>query len=97
MLGVSAEALRFARVAFRSHGYLVAENLFLRKQLAFYRERNIKARRLPDSARFALLFWSHWFPWRIALVVVKPETLIVGTGQEPTPGTIQRGSGRWVT
>jgi transposase InsO family protein len=24
----------------------------------------------------ALLFWSRWFPWRSALVVVKPETLI---------------------
>src|SRR5215471_5864619 len=76
VLAVWAEALRFARVAFRSHGSLVAENLFLRKQLAFYQERNIKPRRLTDSARFALLFWSHWFPWRSALMVVKPETLI---------------------
>ena len=42
VLGVSAEALRFAREAFRSHGSLVAENLFLRKQLAFYQKRNIK-------------------------------------------------------
>ena len=76
VLAVSAEALRLARAAFRSHGSLVAENLFLRKQLAFYQERNIKARRLTDSTRLALLFWSHWFPWRSALVVVKPETLI---------------------
>jgi len=76
VLGVSAEALRFAREGFRSHGSLVAENLFLRKQLAFYQKRNIKPRRLTDSARLALLFWSRWFPWRSALVVVKPETLI---------------------
>jgi len=52
------------------------KNLFLRKQLAFYQERNSKPQRLTDSARFAMLFWSRWFPWRSALVVVKPETLI---------------------
>ncbi|HKW32264.1 MAG TPA: helix-turn-helix domain-containing protein, partial [Candidatus Acidoferrum sp.] len=76
MLGLSEEALRFVRVVFQSQASLVAENLFLRKQLTFYQERNNKPRRLTDSARFALLFWTRWFPWRGALVVVKPETLI---------------------
>jgi hypothetical protein len=76
LLGMSEETLRFVRVVFQSQASLVAENLFLRKQLAFYQERNSKPRRLTDSARFALLFWSRWFPWRNALVVVKPETLI---------------------
>ena len=41
------EIVRLSRLAFRSRGSLVAENLFLRKQLAFYRERRTKARRLP--------------------------------------------------
>ena len=76
LVGMSEETLRFVRVVFHSQASLVAENLFLRKQLAFYQERNSKPRRLTDSARFALLFWSRWFPWRSALVVVKPETLI---------------------
>ena len=76
LLGVSVEVLRFGRVVFHSRSSLVAENLFLRRQLPFYQERNIKPRRLTDSARFALLFWSRWFPWGSALVVVKPETLI---------------------
>jgi hypothetical protein len=35
---------------FRSLPALVAENLFLRKQLAFYREREIEPRRLTDAA-----------------------------------------------
>jgi hypothetical protein len=54
----------------------VAENLFLRKQLAFYQERKAKPRRLTDTARLALVLWSRWFDWRDALVIVKPETLI---------------------
>jgi putative transposase len=50
--------------------------LFLRKQLAFYREREVEARRLTDAARVCLLVWSRLCNWREALVVVKPETLI---------------------
>jgi hypothetical protein len=62
----------------RPRAALVAENLFLRKQLTFYREREIKPARLTDSARLSLWLWSHWFDCRNALVVVKPETLIGG-------------------
>jgi transposase InsO family protein len=61
---------------FRSHSVLVAENLFLRKQLAFYQERKIAPRRLTDAARLSLVVWSRLFDWRKALVIVKPETLI---------------------
>lgn len=60
----------------RSHTALVAENLFLRKQLAFYQERQARPRRLTDAARFPLTLWSRLFDWREALVTVKPETLI---------------------
>src|SRR5260370_107656 len=67
---LSAEIARVGRVAFRSHASLVAENLFLRKQLAFYEERKIKPHRLRDAARLALVFWSRWFDWKNALVAV---------------------------
>lgn len=50
--------------------------MFLRKQLAFYREREVEPRRLTDAARVCLLVWSRLFSWREALVIVKPETLI---------------------
>ena len=53
-----------------------AEILFLRKQLAFYQEHQIRPRRLTDAARFSLAFWSRFFEWKEALVIVKPETLI---------------------
>jgi putative transposase len=71
-----SEIVRLFGPALRSRGALVAENLFLRKQLAFYRERQTKARRLTDSARLLLVFWSRWFAWTDALVIVKPDTLI---------------------
>ena len=53
-----------------------AEVLFLRKQLAFYREDQISPRRLTAAAPFSLLLWSRFFNWREALMIVKPETLI---------------------
>jgi putative transposase len=70
------EALRFVETALRSRTSLVAENLFLRKQLAFYQEHKVKPRRLSDAGRMALVFWSHWLDWRQALTIVQPETLI---------------------
>lgn len=76
LLGLIDDILRFGIGLTRSRTALAAENLFLRKQLAFYRERKVKPLRLTDSARLSLRFWSHWFDWRDALVVVKPETLI---------------------
>jgi len=55
---------------------LKAENLFLRKQLALYAER--EARRAPTtpSIRLTMVFLSRLFKWRDALVIVRPETLI---------------------
>jgi hypothetical protein len=41
--------------AMRSRAQLAAENLFLRKQLAMYRERQVKPRRTDDATRIALV------------------------------------------
>jgi hypothetical protein len=49
--GLLQESLRFGRSLLRPRTALTAENLFLRKQLAFYQERTVKPRRLNDSAR----------------------------------------------
>jgi putative transposase len=70
------EGFRFLGLMFRSRMALSAEILFLRKQLAFYEERQVEPRRLNDSARFSLALWSRLFNWKDALVIVKPETLI---------------------
>src|SRR6266550_2001921 len=70
------DGLLFFRLLFRSRTALSAEVLFLRKQLAFYQERQVQPRRLNDSARFSLILWSRLCNWKEALVIVKPETLI---------------------
>jgi putative transposase len=71
-----ADGLLFFRLVFRSRTALSAEVLFLRKQLAFYEERQVQPRRLNDSARFSLILWSRLCNWKEALVIVKPETLM---------------------
>jgi hypothetical protein len=55
---------------------LAAENLFLRKQLALFREREKKALLTTPADRFVLSKLARWFDWRSALVIVKPATLM---------------------
>src|ERR1700741_2658241 len=68
------DAVRFLRLCLRSPMALAAENLFLRKQLALYQERNLKPRRTTNVTRLALVWLGHWFDWRQALAIVQPET-----------------------
>jgi putative transposase len=70
------DALRFIRLSLRPNWALVAENLFLRKQLALYLERKMKPRHATDATRLTLALLSRLFAWRRALIIVKPETLI---------------------
>ncbi len=74
--GLAGDAPSLVRLSLRSRTALIAENLFLRKQLAFYQERDIRPRRLTDAARLWLVLWSRFFDWKSALIVVKPATLI---------------------
>ena len=75
-LGIVLELGAFLRSALRPRSSLLAENLFLRKQLAFYQEHQIRPRRLTHAARLSLVFWSKLCNWKSALVIVEPETLI---------------------
>jgi putative transposase len=76
LLTLLGDAARFLWLCLRPPAALAAENLFLRKQLALYRERGIKPRRAPNTTRIALVWLSRWFDWRHALAVVQPATLI---------------------
>jgi putative transposase len=60
----------------RSPAALTAENLFLRKQLALYRERSITPRRATHATRLTLVWLARCFDWRRTLVIVRPATLI---------------------
>src|SRR5215470_13730 len=70
------DTVMFLRSTFHSRTALIAENLFLRKQLTFYREHQVRPRRLTNAARLSLVFWSRFFQWKSALLMVKPATLI---------------------
>jgi putative transposase len=60
----------------RNRTALVAENLFLRKQLALFREREKKAMPTTPGDRLVFSKLAHWFDWRSSLMIVKPATLI---------------------
>jgi len=64
------------RLFLSSRAALVAENLFLRKQLALFLEREAKRRRTTRAIRVAMVALARFFDWQRALVVVKPETFI---------------------
>jgi hypothetical protein len=76
LLRVANDLLRLASLAWRSRAHLAAENLFLRKQLALYVERQVKPRRADDAARFVFVTLSRLVSWQRLLIVVKPDTLI---------------------
>jgi putative transposase len=68
--------LTFIRLFLTSRVALIAENLFLRKQLALFQERKAKPRRTTASFRLAMVALAKFFDWRDALVIVKPETFV---------------------
>jgi len=68
--------LTFIRLFHTSRVALIAENLFLRKQLALFQEREAKPRRTTATFRLAIVVLAKFFDWRDALVIVKPETFL---------------------
>src|ERR1700737_4124837 len=76
LINAAYDGLQFLRQMACSHSALAAENLFLRKQLAFYQEHKIRPRRLSNAARFSLLLCARLFDWQAALAIVKPDTFL---------------------
>ena len=60
----------------RTRAEIIAENLFLRRQLALYQERKARRRRPTPAAKLALVVLSRFCPWTQALAIVKPGTFI---------------------
>ena len=73
---VALDLVSLAASVVRSRAHLAAQNLFLRKQLALYLEREAKPRRADNAMRITLVALSRFLEWRQLLTVVKPETLI---------------------
>ncbi len=76
LLRLLADAAAFGWLLLQPPALIVAENLFLRKQLAMYRERGVKPRRPDVADRVSLVVISRCFDWRDALAVVTPRTLV---------------------
>jgi putative transposase len=102
-LGVVGDLVHILCLGLRSRTSVAAENLFLRKQLAFYQERKVKPQRADNPTRVTLVLLSRWFDWRNTLTVVKPRTFITWHrkgfrlfwrwqsegGRPPIPGELQ--------
>lgn len=53
-IGLLGDASRFVLLSSRPSRSLIADNLFLRRQLALYEERDIKPRRIGPTTRVSL-------------------------------------------
>ena len=67
---------QFMYVIARPRTAVAAEVLFLRKQLAYYQDHNIRPGRLTDAARLSMVLWSRLFDWKEALAIVTPATFV---------------------
>ena len=67
LLDLAQDALQFLLLGTRSSAALKAENIFLRKQLALYLEREAKSRRATDATRLSMVLLSRLFAWQNAL------------------------------
>src|ERR1700676_1243172 len=64
---VECGVFKLIQLLFSSRTALIAENLFLRKQLALFQERGCKSRRSTADIRTAMVLLSRFFDWREAL------------------------------
>ena len=71
-----ADLVGSAVLAIRPKRSVEAENLLLRRQLALFKERGAKPRRIDAATRVSLAWMSTLCDWRSCLVVVRPETVI---------------------
>jgi len=63
---IRLDSLRLGSLGVRSSSAIRAENLFLRRQLALFVERKVKARRAEDGTRLAMVLLSRFFAWKDA-------------------------------
>ena len=72
---LTLDFIRFLGSLLLVRSALAAENLFLRKQLALYQERQVRPRRATDATRLIMIWAARLFDWKETLVMVRPQTL----------------------
>ena len=60
----------------RARRSIEAENLILRRQLALFKERGARPRRIDAATRLSLAWLSRLCDWRSCVIVVRPETIV---------------------
>jgi hypothetical protein len=75
-LALLTDLLRLLELTLRSRAQRAVENLFLRKQLAYYIERNVRLKRADNASRVALVLLARFVAWRELLTIVRPDTLV---------------------
>jgi putative transposase len=73
---VECSLFQLIRLFLSSRAAIIAENLFLRKQLALFEERRVQPRCSTAATRALMVLLSRFLDWREALVIVKPETFL---------------------
>ena len=76
VLRLLIDLIALTALGLRQRRATAAEILVLRRQIALYKERGIKPRRIDPETRISLALLSRFFNWRNALVVVRPETML---------------------
>ena len=71
-----ADLVSLLTLTVRSRRSIEAENLVLRRQLALFKERGVKARRIDAATRLSLVWLSRLCDWRSCVIVVRPETVV---------------------
>src|SRR5215469_4360893 len=71
-----ADVVGLLALTVRSRRSIEAEILVLRRQLALFKERGVKPRRIDAATRLSLAWLSSLCDWRSCVIVVRPETVV---------------------
>jgi putative transposase len=71
-----ADLIGLLMLTVRRRRSIEAENLVLRGQLALFKERGVKPRRIDAATRLSLAWLSRLCDWRSCVIVVRPETIV---------------------
>jgi putative transposase len=76
VLRLLADLIGLLALVFRPRRSIQAENLVLRRQLALFKERGVRPRRIDAATRLSLAWLSRLCDWRSCVIVVRPETIV---------------------
>src|SRR5437667_4303264 len=76
VLRLVADLLGLLVLAVRPRRSIEAENLVLRRQLALFKERGVRPRRIDATTPLSLAWLSRLCNWRSCVIVVRPETIV---------------------